>query len=103
MEPRRDRRRFAREQGGKTAAEFQLQWSLGVIAEDSEHSDPSVVAQAMMLQWSLGVIAEDSRRAIERRGDIRIVASMEPRRDRRGFEQVSAAEWIRIAIASMEP
>src|SRR5690606_9269884 len=54
------------------------------------------------LQWSLGVIAEDSLRSPARLHPPRH-ASMEPRRDRRGFVPYPLEVLAEALAASMEP
>src|SRR5690606_6373406 len=104
MEPRRDRRGFLLAILDALERAKKLQWSLGVIAEDSGKPSPRPSSWPGWLQWSLGVFAEDS-------APVRLVvghgladrASMEPRRDRRGFGMWTKPDPSPIAGASMEP
>src|SRR5690606_28893185 len=54
MEPRRDRRGFAKQAPATTSKSPALQWSLGVIAEDSRAAARFAGAGNGGLQWSLG-------------------------------------------------
>src|SRR5690606_4043942 len=103
MEPRRDRRGFrALDEAAQQQLQPELQWSLGVIAEDSVYDSEIQRGWPDRLQWSLGVIAEDSGESSSFRARHTHRASMEPRRDRRGFSG-SRDSALDNDPASMEP